>query len=78
MVNMEKCSRCGNTKLHKVRRSKLKCSSCKYEWRPDKLPTRLDRRQWGVVAKYFVLELSSNKVSEQFGVSVNTTARASA
>lgn len=73
---MKTCPRCGNTKLYKVRRQKLKCSSCKYEWKPDRLPMNLDRKQWRFIAKYFVLGLSSNKVSEQLGVSVNTAAKA--
>jgi transposase len=73
---MKTCPRCGNTKLYKVRRQKLKCSSCKYEWKPDRLPMNLDRKKWRFIAKYFVLGLSSNKVSEQLGVSVNTAAKA--
>ncbi|MBP7733118.1 MAG: transposase, partial [Caldisericia bacterium] len=28
VVTMKTCPRCGNTKLYKVRRQKLKCSSC--------------------------------------------------
>jgi len=44
--NLKTCPRYGNTKLYKVRREKLKCSSCKYEWRPDSLPLQLGRNNW--------------------------------
>jgi len=75
-VNMKKCPRCGNMKLYKVRRGKLKCSSCKYEWRPGSLPLQLERSQWREILKMFLYGLSSNKIAEMTGIGINRIQRA--
>jgi len=38
MTKQLKCLRCGCSKLYSVRREKKRCSDCRYEWIPWKLP----------------------------------------
>ena len=58
----KKCPKCNYTKQWAIRRGKLKCAECRYEWLPDKLPLRLTKRQWQKVIRFFMLGLSSNKI----------------
>jgi len=44
------------------------CKSCRYEWNPDAMPLRLTKRQWKRILNLFVLDLSSNKISEQTAI----------
>jgi len=76
VIMKKKCPRCDNTKLYEVRRNKLKCSACKYEWRPDRFPLLLNRKQWREIIRFLVLGLSSNKISEQTGLNINRISRA--
>jgi len=73
---MKTCPRCSNAKLYKVRRNKLKCSSCRYEWRPDSLPLHLEKSQWREILSLFLYGLSSNKISEITGLGINRIQRA--
>ena len=46
MKKQIKCLRCGCQKLYSVRTEKVRCSSCGYEWKPDKLPLYLAEYVW--------------------------------
>jgi hypothetical protein len=48
------CPRCGNKKSWLVRRNKQKCTACKYEWRPQKLPLQIRREQWDFLIPQFI------------------------
>lgn len=41
------------------------CSSCRYEWRPDRLPLRLSNDQWEAILWHFVDDHSSNRISRE-------------
>ena len=51
MKKQIKCLRCGCQKLYSVRREKKRCSSCGYEWKPDKLPMHLTRKKWSNILR---------------------------
>jgi transposase len=59
----KKCPKCNYTKQWTIRRGKLKCANCRYEWDPEKLPLRFIKRQWHKILRLFMLGLSSNKIA---------------
>jgi ribosomal protein L37E len=59
------CPRCGNNKLYRVRRDKVMCSACRYEWKPDRLPLRLRTEQWEAIIRHFINNNSSNYISTE-------------
>lgn len=59
-----RCPRCRARNSWPVRRGKLRCAVCRYEWRPGQLPLRLTRRQWVAIVRYFLLGLSSAQIAE--------------
>src|SRR4030043_804883 len=65
MENSQKCPRCGNTKSWAVRRSKRKCSVCKYEWHANLLPLHLSRTEWKRLLRWFLLGQSSAREAEE-------------
>jgi transposase len=65
MAHLQKCSRCGNTKSWAVRRSKRKCSVCKYEWHANRLPLHLSRTEWKRLLRWFLLGQSGARVAEE-------------
>jgi len=67
-MKIKRCPRCNHNKYWKVRRGKLKCSKCRYEWTPNKLPLRLTLFQWKRIVRYFLLGLSSNKIVDEVGL----------
>jgi transposase len=73
---IKKCPRCGTKKIYNVRRGKVLCSNCRYEWQPEKLPLRLNRRQWHNILHYFILGLSSNKITQETGIERKRVLRA--
>lgn len=70
------CPRCGTRKVYSVRRSKCRCSWCKYEWNPDRLPLRLNRGEWREILNYFLLGLSSNLIAQETGIERKRVIRA--
>ena len=76
MSTLRKCPRCGNTKSWRVRRSKRKCSACRYEWRTDRLPLHLSRAEWKRLLRWFLLGLSSAATSREAGLGREQVLRA--
>jgi len=76
MSTLRKCPRCGNTKSWRVRRSKRKCSACRYEWRTDRLPLHLSRAEWKRLLRWFSLGLSSAATSREAGLGREQVLRA--
>lgn len=54
----------------------MKCSGCRREWRPGRLPLSLTRAQWRGLVHGFVLGLSSNRLSEETGLHKQRVLRA--
>lgn len=71
-----RCLRCENTKLWSIRRAKLKCSKCRYEWAQNKLPLNLTKSEWKKALRYFLLGLSSNKIASETGLNKQRVLRA--
>lgn len=70
------CSRCGNRKFYRVRRSKLRCKNCLYEFKPTIGGLRLKRNQWKKFFTWFVLDHSQRIIKEQTGLSHHSVFRA--
>jgi transposase len=71
------CPRCNNRKHYKLASGKRRCSNCKYTFHKFSgrwiNHGRLTCIQWLSLIKLFELELSVRKISEQMGLSYNTT-----
>lgn len=57
-----------------TQKRKLKCSSCKYDWRYGSL--HFQRSQWRKILELFLYGLSSNKIAEMSGMGINRVQRA--
>jgi len=61
------CPKCEAKKVYLLSNGKRKCSRCKYEFTPHRLPLYLTRDQWREIIKWFLLELSSQNISLRTG-----------
>jgi len=68
MAKRYKCPRCYFSKCYKIRREKVRCSRCKYEWAPNRLPLRLKASQWRKILGWFLRGLSSQNIAEETGI----------
>ena len=57
------CPKCRSKKVYLLSNGKRKCSRCKYEFKPHRLPLYLTRDQWKEIIKWFLLEQSSLNIS---------------
>jgi len=73
---MKLCPRCSYKKIYEIRRGKLRCASCKYEWKPDRLPLYLSRREWMKILKWFLHGVSAKAISEETGINRQRILRA--
>ena len=73
---MKLCPRCSFKKIYEIRRGKLRCASCKYEWTPDRLPLYLSRREWMKILKWFLHGVSAKAISEETGINRQRILRA--
>ena len=63
------CPKCGYRKgTWKVRRNNHVCARCRHEWNSGSLPLRLTAKQWRKLLEWFILDLSSNKITERTGI----------
>ena len=59
------CPRCGCKKLWSIRRGKVRCSACRYEWTPGKLPLQLVRREWQKLLHWFLRGLPARAIAQE-------------
>jgi hypothetical protein len=59
------CPKCNSKKLYKMSNGKRRCSNCKYDFIPHKLPIRLTRTEWKQIIRFFLMEQSSNSIVER-------------
>jgi len=52
-------------KLYKMSSGKRRCSECKYDFIPHKLPMRLTRVEWKQIIHFFLMEQNSNSIIER-------------
>jgi len=65
MAHIQKCPRCQSSKSWDVRRSKRRCSVCRYEWQADRLPLRLSQAGWKRLLRWFLLGQSSARIAQE-------------
>lgn len=63
-----KCPKCGCDKLWTIRRKKVRCSSCRYEWIPNRLPLHLKRHGWTKILHWFLRGLPSAAIAQETGL----------
>ena len=68
MAKRHKCPKCSFGKSYKIRREKVRCARCKYEWAPNRLPLRLKASQWGKILGWFLRGFSSQNIADETGV----------
>jgi len=61
------CPKCNSKKLYKMSSGKRRCSKCKYDFIPHRLPLRLTRNEWKRIINLFLMEQSSNSIIERTG-----------
>ena len=59
------CPKCNSKKLYKMSSGKRRCSECKYDFIPHKLPMRLTRDEWKQIIQFFLMEQNSNSIIER-------------
>ena len=64
-----KCKKCSGKKFWKVRRGKLRCQNCQYEFVPKIGGVSLTKYQWKALLKWFLRCQSANVVCEETGLS---------
>ena len=64
-----KCKKCNHNKFWKVRRGKLKCQNCRYEFKPKMGEINITKTQWQRLLKWFLRCQSINVVCEETGIS---------
>jgi len=68
MKNSRICPRCSENRVYSIRREKLRCARCRYEWSPKKLPLRLTHEEWKSILRWFLHGLSGQAISEETGI----------
>ena len=62
------CPKCKAKKVYLLSNGKRKCSRCKYEFSPHRLPLYLTKDQWKEIITWFLLEQSSHNISVRTGL----------
>jgi len=71
------CPRCQNKKFYRVRRGKLRCKKCGYEFKPRIVKDiRLLEKQWQKITEWFLLERSGLWTAERMGLGKNLVYKA--
>ena len=68
MAKNLKYLRCVCKKLYSVRREKLRCRDCHYEWTPGKLPLYLTRKEWTGILHWFLRGLQAVAIAQETGL----------
>ena len=71
-----KCKKCSGKRFWKVRRGKLRCKNCGYEFVPKVGDISLTRYQWRALLKWFLRCQSINVIIEETGISKYKTLKA--
>jgi transposase-like protein len=62
------CPRCHCEKPYLTSTEKRRCSHCRYDFRPHRLPLYLTRDQWKAIITWFLLEQSSQTIANRTGI----------
>lgn len=64
-MSSQKCIRCQNRKFYRVRRGKLRCRKCGYEFKPKIAGLRIERVLLKQIVYWFILEHSVRAITQQ-------------
>jgi len=67
-MDAEGCPRCSGTRHWYLSNGKCRCATCRYDWRPGRLPLYLTKRQWRQLLRWFLRGLSAAQVAEETGL----------
>ena len=70
------CPRCHCEKLYRMSTGKRRCSHCRYDFHPYRLPLYLTRDQWKAIITWFLLEQSSQTIANRTGIERKRVLRA--
>ncbi|MCK9592403.1 MAG: hypothetical protein M0Q91_10395 [Methanoregula sp.] len=70
------CPKCNSKKLYNLQKGKRRCARCKYEFIPHKLPVTFSRDKWKKILHLYLMEQSSNSITEQTGFEQRRVLRA--
>ena len=59
------CPRCGARRFWTLKDGRRRCARCRYDWKPDRLPLRLSRRQWRGLLEWFVRGMTSAQIAHE-------------
>lgn len=62
MVRIE-CPKCKTKKVYRLGDGRRRCSQCRYDFVPHRLPLYLNRDEWREIIRWFLLEQSSENIS---------------
>ena len=65
MSQKGQCPRCQHPRSWEIRRSRRRCASCHYDWRPGMLPLRLTLGEWRRLLRWFVLGHSAEVIAQE-------------
>ncbi|HOK79538.1 MAG TPA: transposase [bacterium] len=65
----EACPRCSGKKFWKIRRGRLRCRNCRYEFRKKEYPLNLSRYEWKKFLKWFLISGRIKIIEEETGLS---------
>jgi transposase-like protein len=68
-MSSKSCPRCQKRKFYRVRRGKLRCKNCLYEFKPRLGGLGLSRADWKKIIFWFVLDQPILAIKEQTGLS---------
>jgi transposase-like protein len=71
-----KCKKCFGKRFWKVRRGKLRCKNCLYEFTPKIGGVSLTKHQWKALLRWFLRCQSLNVIVEETGISEYKTLKA--
>jgi len=60
-----RCPFCGYTKSWVLADGRRRCARCRRDWRPERMPLRLNAAQWRLVLRWFVRGMSSAQIAHE-------------
>ena len=70
------CPHCGATKSWLLKDGRRRCTRCRRDWRPGRLPLRLSLPQWREVLRWFVRDATSAEIARETGLERKRVMRA--
>ena len=65
VARSEACRRCGGRSFWLLQDGRRRCTQCRFDWKPQRLPLRLSEREWRQVLHWFVLGMPSRHIARE-------------